>query len=305
MHSVRAREFPAQNPQLTSVHRSSSASLLCYRFVKYVLAFCCVALSAFSQQTPEVIQHGTVAIVAFRPNQIVAAIDSAMYDPNENFPPGIGCKMIGLGKYGFFLGLGLEGIKGEFTTSALAQQAFGKVLNVDTPKHRRQVATDWGSLLIANIKRSKYPVLASLRAGNIQTAGVFGFESSDGRLYLYIVYLDVVGQEPALRAVSSFDYIEATTNEVQRLGSPEHVALMDEFAANRTPRAQSTRKQIEDTGTPEADMEAFMLGQTLQFVLQWSPGDKRIHGPIDIVVLKSGCPLRWFQRKTQCAAADH
>jgi hypothetical protein len=172
-------------------------------------------------------------------------------------------------------------------------------------KNRKRVLTDWGGLLISNIARSKYPVLASLRDGNIQTTGVFGFESSSGRLYLYIAYLDVVGQKPALHAVTSFDYIEATTDEVQRLGSPEHVALMDEFAANRTARAQSVRKQLENVGTPEMDMEAFMLGQTLEFVLQWSPGNKSIHGPIDIVILKSRYPLRWFKRNPQCAAEDH
>jgi hypothetical protein len=184
MHSINARVFLPQNPHLKSIRRSRRASLLPYRFVECLLAFICFALPSLSQQNSEVIRHGTIAIIAIRPDQIVAAIDSAIYDPNEDYPPGIGCKMIGLGKRAFFLIVGLGGVKGEFSSNVLAQQAFAKMRDINTPKRRRGVATEWGKLLVANVTRSKYPVLAGIRAANIQTAGVFGFESSTGKLYL-------------------------------------------------------------------------------------------------------------------------
>src|SRR5579872_1518215 len=119
MHSVRAYKHLAVHPNSVTIPRTNSSSLLLNCFLKCVLTSLFSTALTFGQN----IQHGTVVNVAFLHDHIVAAVDSKVL----NLPNPISCKMVELGKYGFFVINGMSGVPAEFFGPDIAKEVFSKV----------------------------------------------------------------------------------------------------------------------------------------------------------------------------------
>jgi hypothetical protein len=258
-------------------------------------AFLLFAFSAFGQSASNSV-HGTILIVAFRHNHIVAAVDSKLL--NAKNP--IACKMVELGKYGFFVSNGLGGVPDEFFAPDVAKEVF-KTPKIDPASARKDgVADAWGRSMAYRFNHSRRVTQQDLEESRMfKTSGIFGFGDFLGRLYLFEVHLNIVGEKGKRRITYVVEqHFDDDSKEIE-YGPTHSMAQMHEQMAGASPRARAFN-QTHPVGPSDHDYDARVAARTLDALIQWNPQADSISAPVDAVTLDPGQPLRWVRRKPQC-----
>jgi hypothetical protein len=253
-----------------------------------------------SSQTVNTLSHGSIAVVRFSKDRIIAAADSRSVDPINPLAQATACKIIALTDKGFFLNIGILSAKGFFDGNDLARKSYRKFRT-----HSRGTANEWGeqtaTALTAFFGKENFPITEQTRA-----TGIFGFVTT-GHLSLYRVDVVPIQQEKTVRFV--FHVVPEYPNDREDMfGSEVSVPLMNEFAANKTARAHVANNEFEKyAGTrPDTNFEPLFMRAQLQAAVRWSRSND-IAEPIDVLVLdQPSGHIVWVERKhDQCDKDDY
>jgi hypothetical protein len=258
--------------------------------------------------------QATVIVVEYDADHVIVAADSRQGGQgrfNDH-----ACKITQLSPRAFFFADGsVTGEIDEITLKPLwsvdtrAKTAWNASKDPSDPYTLVRVAATWGELMRVEFQSRLRSYIRDLapeeRSRQLFVEGMFGGMIGDEvGIYDTLMRFAVPPDAPQPDAYFVIKQVHpgATTILPQRLfGNPLAGSLVAEFLMNETPRAKEANAVFERKmqGPVYPDLEPLRLQAAIEFAIQALPNDV-IGGPVDVMVLTKGSPIRWVSRKQEC-----
>ncbi|MGH9407286.1 MAG: hypothetical protein ACRD3D_15820 [Terriglobia bacterium] len=259
------------------------------------------------------LEHGSVLIVAYSPNEIVMAADSRVTNVQTGQFRDNYCKLAVPGGKILFGGTGLVESIGGFDSVGLVRRIVSQMNPTGGDGFVQQVATRWANAMEQNYAKLPSNLVSEFIRENggarALDCTMFAGAEPGGGLSLIrarVYYRGSPGGAPSLQGKIEIIPLQSPQPNFLSFAGCGNIDILQSLLPPKTDWARSTVEQWKhSTGDIESQAAIQVVQLTIAHEKPQSYGGKQVvlvGGPVDAAEVRQNGSVRWLQRKPDCAA---